>query len=187
MTLQANLDAIGDADRQAYAEYRKAAVELAVLDRYDDLRAIAGHDYGGYQRWHGRRELALLSSRLRLCVGELYRAAEVKADDRGSRADMLDRFTIDELAAARASILEPRLNRIERDTLERPTPARRRTRKALELTLRAVDRILEAKRDAIRCEPDRENECGGHYDDDRALEAGAGIGEPYFCDGSCVR
>lgn len=30
-------------------------------------------------------------------------------------------------------------------------------------------------------------ECEGHYDDDTALTSGAGIGEPYYCDGACRR
>jgi len=31
-----------------------------------------------------------------------------------------------------------------------------------------------------------EDGCEGHYDDDFALTAGNLIGEPYYCDGSCV-
>ncbi|MGW2513641.1 hypothetical protein ACWC0A_30455 [Streptomyces scopuliridis] len=30
------------------------------------------------------------------------------------------------------------------------------------------------------------SQCEGHYDDDAALTSGAGIGEPIYCDGSCV-
>ncbi|MCY0933652.1 hypothetical protein [Streptomyces sp. H34-S4] len=29
-------------------------------------------------------------------------------------------------------------------------------------------------------------ECEGHYDDDRILESGAGLGEAAYCDGSCI-
>jgi len=32
-----------------------------------------------------------------------------------------------------------------------------------------------------------DNECPGHYDDDYTLTSGAGLGEPTFCDGSCLR
>lgn len=31
-----------------------------------------------------------------------------------------------------------------------------------------------------------DEECAGHYDDDFALNSGAGIGEPVYCDGSCM-
>lgn len=31
-----------------------------------------------------------------------------------------------------------------------------------------------------------EEECAGHYDDDLALIYGNSIGEPYYCDGSCM-
>jgi hypothetical protein len=31
-----------------------------------------------------------------------------------------------------------------------------------------------------------EDGCEGHYDDDHALTSGNSIGEPYYCDGSCM-
>lgn len=31
-----------------------------------------------------------------------------------------------------------------------------------------------------------EEKCEGHYDDDYALTSSNSIGEPYYCDGSCM-
>lgn len=40
-------------------------------------------------------------------------------------------------------------------------------------------------RDFDQFEDDEEG-CEGHYDDDFALTSGNSIGEPIYCDGSCV-
>lgn len=41
-------------------------------------------------------------------------------------------------------------------------------------------------RDFDRPEEFFDGECEGHYDDDLALTSGNSIGEPVYCDGSCV-
>lgn len=101
-------------------------LELAILDRFDDVRRDLGHDYGNGQRaselMRRRRELqhsrfAVLAEWPRLDA--VLQELELDGDRRG-----------DELGAAWARVARPRLERIAAEDFRRSTPSTQRTLEA---------------------------------------------------------
>lgn len=123
-------------------DVREKAAELLVLDRFDTLRRVAGHDYGAAQR---HREL------VRLC-GELS-----PNGTRGALAEYVVEkelgleLTAGEKLAAFYRVARSRRARIGREDFRRSTPATQRTLRTwakLENAL-AIASVLEQKEEEL--------------------------------------
>jgi hypothetical protein len=131
-----NLDRMRADDAAKAVAARDLAAELAILTRYDGLRDLERHDYGGGQR---RRELMRLERDLDANLVSLaYSAAGVTLPE-----SMLARagapFTPAELRAAFERVGRPRIARIEREDYRRRTRATERTVRAWARTVRWLE------------------------------------------------